>query len=222
MAMRATPALSPAPVSSNARCPQRRSSLVRHLPKLIIAGLLALASTHAAADRYSDGPFVNDAEPDAPRSVKPGRKWQENAATLPAWPRDADLVEVPLDIPDGAMTHYIDKRSLSTGSDDVVRYTLVSESASGARNVSFEGLRCTARGRWKTYAYGVDGRLTRAGVNDDWIEIRGQETDPLHYDLWRHYLCIPRAFKPRPQRSQIRGLQSGRAPTANNLDFLTD
>jgi hypothetical protein len=169
-----------------------------------------------------DTSFVNDAEPDTPRSVKPGRKWQEGDYTLPAWPRDQDLVEVKLDGPEQALTHYVDQQSLRTGDDGVVRYTLVTESASGTRSVSFEGLRCTPRGRWKTYAYGIDGRFEPTAISDEWQEIRNQASDPVHYDLWQHYLCIPRAFEARPRADQVRMLKSGRVPRVENAGFIAD
>jgi len=40
---------------------------------------------------------------------------------------------------------YIDSKSLSVGTDGVVRYSVVIVSGSGARNVLFEGLRCATR-----------------------------------------------------------------------------
>lgn len=187
---------------------------------IVLAVLCVTAGCVGKARR--DTSFVNDAEPDAPQSVKAGRKWQEGDYRLPGWPRDADLVEVRLDVPDGSLTHYIDKQSLSTGDDGVVRYTLVTKSASGAHNVSFEGLRCSPKGRWKAYAYGIDGGFRPTGVADQWREIQGQASDPLHYDLWQHYLCIPRAFQARPERDQVRMLESGRVPRIEHADFLTD
>jgi hypothetical protein len=187
---------------------------------LLIAVLCATAGCMKNARR--DTSFVNDAEPDVPTSVKAGRKWEEGDYQLPGWPRDTDLVEVKLDGPDQPLTHYIDTRSLDTGADGVVRYTLVTSAASGARNVSFEGLRCTPRGRWKTYAYGMDGHFKPTSVDEEWREIRGQASDPLHYDLWQHYLCVPRAFEARPERDQVRMLESGRVPRVEHAGFMPD
>lgn len=196
--------------------------LTWHRTLLLCAALLALSGPGCTGGgSYRDTPFVPDAAPDAPKSVTPGRKWQEAAVTLPAWPRDEDLVEVKVDGPEQPLTHYIDTRSLKTGADGVVRYTLVSKSATGARNVSFEGLRCTPKGRWKTYAYGIDGRFEPAADTDAWWEIRGGTSDRLHFDLWRHYLCIPRAFAPRPEREQVHLLRSGRVPGSDNAGFIT-
>ncbi len=189
---------------------------------LLLGPLMLLGAAQAQAESYADTPFKPNAEPDAPTSVKEGRKWQEGSVSLPAWPRDGDLIELKLDGPEQPLTHYLDKRSLATGGDGVVRYTLVSESRSGARNLTFEGIRCTPRGRWRTYAYGIDGRFKRTGDEEPWQTIPASRTDQLRYDLWRHYLCVSRAFEPRPTRDQIRMLKNGRVPRVDNTGFITD
>jgi hypothetical protein len=199
----------------------------RSLPRVVAATLLALAASGwqasvMAQNSYEDSVFQNDAEPDAPRSVRPGRKWQEDLVTLPPWPKDGNLIEVKLDGPEQALTYHIDKRSLATGADGVVRYTLVAESQTGARNLSFEGIRCTPKGRWRTYAYGIDGRFSESGVSDQWNEIQSAGATGPHYDLWRHYLCVDRAFEPRPRKDQLRMLKSGRVPRVENAGFLAD
>jgi hypothetical protein len=202
------------------RPPRCRLSLPRSIAGLL---LLAIACTPLAlAQGYRDTPFKPDPEPVRPKTTKPGRKWHEAEVSLPAWPRDGDLVQVKLDGPAPRLTNYIDTRSLSTGRDGVVRYTLVTKSPSGARNVSFEGLRCTPRGRWKTYAFGMNGHFEPTTVADEWQEIRDQDADPLHYELWRNYLCLYRNFTARPKREQVRLLKSGRMPQVENEDFLTN
>lgn len=189
---------------------------------LMLAATSLLAACQGGVGGYRNTPFKPNPELDPPSSVKPGKQWTEGDYSLPAWPRDADLVEVKLDGPDQALTHAIDTRSLRTGSDGVVRYTLVTESASGARNVSFEGLRCTPQGQWTTYAYGADGRFTSRRGDTAWSRVSKTGADQLHYDLWRHYLCIPLAFEPRPKTDQVRVLESGRVPRVENAGFLPD
>ena len=60
-----------------------------------------------------------------------------------------------------SLVYGIDPASISISrSDSLVRYVLVATSASGARNVMYEGIRC-ATGEFKTYArYSPDGRWT--------------------------------------------------------------
>lgn len=184
----------------------------------ILCAILALASAAACAET----PFVNDPEMDAPSSVRDGKKWQEQTVRMPAWPKDADLVEIKLDGPADDFRYSIDSRSLATGSDDVVRYTLVTEASSGARNVSFEGLRCTPKGVYKTYAYGSGSRFSPTGVAEQWQQIDERSRDRFRYELWRHYLCVPRLFKPRDRKDQIRMLKSGRVPQVENAGFMSN
>ena len=69
------------------------------------------------------------------------RKWQEAAVEFPAFPRQEDLLAFYV----SAATDnrfFVDGSTLSIGGDGVVRYVLVIEAAGGARNVSFEGMRC--------------------------------------------------------------------------------
>ncbi len=184
----------------------------------VLCATLALASAAVRAET----PFVNDAQMDAPSSVRDGKKWQEQAVRMPAWPKDADLVEIKVDGPADDFRHSIDTRSLATGSDGVVRYTLVTQSNSGARNVSFEGLRCTPKGKYKTYAYGSGSRFSPTGNAEQWIEIDERARDRFRYELWRHYLCVPRLFKPRDRKDQIRMLKSGRVPQVENAGFISN
>lgn len=182
-------------------------------------GLLLLGM---AASAIAESPFVFGPQEVAPKSVKPNAKWKEGNIGLPAWPNDNDLIKVSLDSPDTRFSYYIDKNSLSTGGDGVVRYTLVAETNNGTRNVSFEGIRCTPRGVYRVYAYGQARRFQLAVGGDDWRAIDVSGADPIRDELWRHYLCVPRLFEPRAKREQIRVLRSGRVPSVENSGFLTN
>jgi hypothetical protein len=61
--------------------------------------------------------------------------------------------------PNSSLVYGVDPASISISKNDgVVRYVMVASSASGARNVMYEGLRC-ATGEFKTYArYSSEGR----------------------------------------------------------------
>jgi hypothetical protein len=189
-----------------------------HRPTLVVS--LCLLGTVLAA--RAESPFVFGPEEVVPKSVKPGAKWQEGRVQLPAWPSDRNLIPLTLDQGDPGFTYSIDRASLTTGDDEVVRYTLVAESASGARNLSYEGIRCTPNGAFRIYAFGQDGRFEPAVGGDDWQRINAPNSNPARRELWRHYLCVPRLFKPRPKRDQVRMLQSGRVPDIENRGFLTN
>jgi hypothetical protein len=118
------------------------------------------------------------------REIKPWDEMQEN---IPAYPRDETLI--PLDV--GAATphrFFIDGKSVSTGNDGVVRYTLVIKTAGGATNVSFEGIRCETREQ-KYYAIGRnDGSWARAR-NPQWKRIEYKQVNAQHITLYAEYVC---------------------------------
>ncbi|WP_462322397.1 CNP1-like family protein [Halochromatium sp.] len=184
--------------------------------------ILLLSLSMMAASASAESPFVFGPEEVVPKSIKPGEKWTEGAVNLPAWPRDKDLIEINLDHGDGRFTYYLDRASLETGRDGVVRYTIVAEASSGARNISFEGIRCTPNGAYRIYAFGHNDRFKPATGADDWQPITRSQDNPAREELWRHYLCVPRLFKPRPERDQVRMLRSGRVPEIENSGFLTN
>jgi len=76
-------------------------------------------------DPFNDKPFVEDA-----------------VTTFPAPPVDRDAVPFDVSGRDSALRFAIDPKSVSIGKDNVVRYTVLITSSTGARNVNYEGLRC--------------------------------------------------------------------------------
>jgi hypothetical protein len=181
---------------------------------LIILLLLAVPASAA------ENAFVTDAEPPVPSSVRTGKPWQEADTALPPWPQDADLVELIPDGPDVALRYFIDTGNLQVGSDDVVRYTLVAEGRSGTRNLSVEGIRCTPKGAYKTYAYGAGERFVPI-ASEEWLPIPADDGERWRHDLWRFHFCIPQAFAPRPKIDMVRSLE-GRISPRQNTGFLPD
>ena len=114
--------------------------------------------------------------------------WQEQAVSLPAYPSDADLLTFPVDLPSLSQTFAIDAKSLGVGSDRVVRYTVVITSASGARNVIHEGIRCETR-KYRSYAYGEASLRFRSAQGDKWNNISAQGWGGFRAVLLRDYLC---------------------------------
>src|SRR4030065_1495297 len=80
------------------------------------------------------------------------KPWVELSAQLPPAPKAENLVEFNVSSAT-RNRHFVDTASISVGDDKVVRYTVVIEAAGGAKNVSFEGMRC-ATGERRLYAYG--------------------------------------------------------------------
>lgn len=154
--------------------------------------LLALAITSSPLAR--ERPFVDEPSTER-RDIEDGIPWSEDAViTLPDYPNDTDLVEFSVDSPGTPFRYFIDKKSLAIGSvDQVVRYTLVIQSSSGARNVSFEGLRCDAR-EYKTYAFGTSDRRLRPLPHPHWMRIKLTGPYRHHLDLRQFYFCQPVPF----------------------------
>ncbi len=115
------------------------------------------------------------------------KAWAEIAVQLPAPPKRANLLEFYVS-PIATQTFAVDAESLSAGNDGVVRYTLVSRSASGAENISYEGIRCESFEK-KLYAFGhKNGSWTRSR-RDQWEPITGTIANRHHAALARDYFC---------------------------------
>ena len=144
--------------------------------------------------------------PDA--DVAADKDWRESEVRIPAYPRNENLVE--FDVGQGTPHRfYIDAPSLSIGKDGVVRYTLVTRTAGGASNVTFEGIRCEVR-RQKYYAVGnQDGTWTPAR-NPQWRRIEYQDPDRKHLALVDNFLCADRAPL-RTERDVLQRLKLGPA-----------
>lgn len=110
------------------------------------------------------------------------KPWTEIEARMPALPL-TDALE-PLDVSIAASQRFaLDRNSLSIDRDGVVRYTLVITSLQGARNISYEGIRCSTRER-KLYAFGrPDGTWSRSRRNV-WDRIREAERNRQHAVLY--------------------------------------
>lgn len=92
----------------------------------------------------------------------------------------------------------------------MVRYTLVATSSQGARNISYEGIRCDTR-EFKVYAYGdASGKLTER-YDPVWARIDEAAANRQRAALQKDYLCpsgvplhvsdIITALKLRPARA---------------------
>lgn len=138
----------------------------------LMAGLTACGSTGSRAP----DPFEDD-----------NKTWQEMALQLPALPQDANLL--PFDVSAIETQRFaIDAKSLSVGKDGVVRYTLVSVSSSGAKNVRYEGIRCESREQ-KIYALGhADGTWSQAR-SSEWEPILSNGVNRQQAALSRDYFC---------------------------------
>jgi hypothetical protein len=145
------------------------------LKKIIPLALVAFSIAAHAQSRFEQD--FNDTE----------KPWQEIATQLPAFPIEKNLIPFYVS-PTTTLKFAIDSNSLTIGSDGVIRYVLVSRSASGAENISYEGIRCGSF-EVKLYAVGhKDGTWARSR-RDKWEPIVEQTANRQHAALRHDYFC---------------------------------
>jgi hypothetical protein len=118
-----------------------------------------------------------------------GTEWREEGVSLPAMPVDADLIPFDVDLPGRSLNFFIDGKSVTVGNDGIVHYTLVAASTQGARNIFFEGIRCSTA-EYKAYAYGgasSDG--FRKMENSAWKKVSPNGLDRVRHDLHHDFVC---------------------------------
>lgn len=181
--------------------------------------LLMLACL-AAGPSLSDVDIFDQGGPAPPADMEERETtWQEGDWDLPPWPKEQDLVAFGVDDPGSRLRQYIDAESLRIGADGAVRYTLVVESESGVRNLSFEGMRCTPRGLVRIYAFGYDGRFQP--TSSEWTSLRDRPDNKIHRDLHRFYLCRTPQYAPRRKQEILRAMKTGHPP-ASDTGFLRE
>ena len=146
---------------------------------LTIAVMMSIGALVHAGDGEGRSSYPGDFET--------GKPTQETEVELPSAPNVATLR--PIYVSAVATNNYfIDEATLTLGTDRVVRYVLVVETAGGARNVSFEGMRCED-GMWKLYAIGhADGSWVRPR-SSKWYVIENKPVNRHHAALSRDYFC---------------------------------
>ncbi len=115
------------------------------------------------------------------------KPWEEIAIQLPPPPQPENLL--PFYVSATATQSFaIDAKSLTVGSDGVIRYTMVTESSGGAKNIAYEGIRCSSFEK-KIYAFGQpNGSWTRSR-RDHWERIAQNLANRQHAALAKDYFC---------------------------------
>ena len=116
-----------------------------------------------------------------------GKTWQEIAVQLPAPPTPEHLIPFYVSAT-ATQTFAVDEKSLDVGKDGVIRFTLVSTSPSGAKNISYEGIRCASFEK-KSYAYGRDDGSWSRSRRDQWEPIVRNAANRQHGVLAVDFFC---------------------------------
>lgn len=144
--------------------------------RIVVGSLLVVSTSMALALSSFDEDFDDEAKP-----------WQEIALQLPAPPQADTLLPFYVG-PTATQDFFIDSKSITVGTDGVIRYTLVSISKQGAKNISYEGIRCATFEK-KIYASGhTDGSWSRSRRNN-WARIVRNAANRQHAALAMDYFC---------------------------------
>ena len=135
-------------------------SLNHRGPAILAAA--ALAAYFCTPPAFSQSQFEEDFDDS-------GKTWQEIAVQLPSPPAPENLIPFYVSAT-ATQTFAVDEKSFSLDKDGVIRFTLVSTSPSGARNISYEGIRCASFEKM-SYAYGREDGTWSRSRRDQWERI---------------------------------------------------
>ena len=167
---------------------------MKKLPLLFLFLLLPFAS-HAGPSLFGDKPEEQ-------------KQWLEDEPVLPAFPASKNLI--PFDAsPVNRNQHFVDATSISVGKDAVVRYTVVIEAPSGAKNISFEGMRCET-GERRFYAYGHSDGTWLPARSTVWQEIDFVSGFSYQKILYEEFFCPPGRFAQTPAEAVMNLRRAGR------------
>jgi len=168
--------------------------------------LVAACSTPPPPNAFEEA-FDDDTKP-----------WQEIQTQLPAAPKEGDLVSFQV----SGATQYrfaLDAKSIDIGSDGVFRYTIVAISPEGARNVSYEGIRCLTSEK-KIYAIGrSDGSWSRSR-SAAWKRIQDVSLNRQDAALEDEYFC-PGGYAARSRAEIVARMHPRLAPSETTFDDQT-
>jgi hypothetical protein len=137
-----------------------------------LAAALGLASPLFAA------PFAEEFE------EKP---WQEVEVQLPPYPEETGFYSFYVS-PTAENRFFVDIQTLSVGQDEVVRYILMVVSPSGAKNVSFEGMRCREKA-YRIYALGRSDGTWSKTRHERWLPVPAAVSNRHHAALYAEFFC---------------------------------
>lgn len=159
---------------------------------------MILSTFFCAAPGFAvDEDLFIDYDSDAQLFKDGDRKWQEQDFELPSYPAGRELIQVELDLRNFPFALFIDPQSLSVDGDQVIRYTAVLRSGTGAENILYEGIRCSRR-MTRPYAYGSAGAF-RLAQNSKWRFIQSGGQDRYRNALVSEYFCTLSVRRPRSE-----------------------
>ncbi len=136
--------------------------------------------------------------------------WQEDAVVFPEMPPPERMKALYVS-PTATNRFFVDPVSLTVGGDGVIRYVMLVETAGGARNMTYEGLRCSTREK-RIYATARRDGSWSTSRNEAWEKIRDIPPNRQHAALYSEYFC-PGGFVVRNPDEARRALAVGGIPS---------
>ena len=156
-------------------------SVFSRVRSVFLLVLLLLAQSSMAASRNDRGVRNNgDFEEEEQKT------WAEVEVQLPAFPEEENLISFKVGAVDDVQ-YAIDSQSLSIGTDEVIRFALVTVSSMGAKSISYEGMRCVTAER-RYYASGRPDKTWSKARSNQWFKIKGGSSSH-HFELFSNYFC---------------------------------
>jgi len=160
--------------------------MMRNISFLFSAVFAISLSVVTTSVIYAD--LENDS-PDLGGGFIESKPWQESEVVFPAYPKADDMIKVEVDRINMPFNVYIDSKNLTVLPEGgVVRYTVVIQSASGANNVLYEGIRCRV-GQYRTYAYGTYDKKFSKAITSEWKDIEENEFMVHRDNFLSYYMC---------------------------------
>jgi hypothetical protein len=103
---------------------------------------------------------------------------------------------------------FIDAPSILLGNDGVVRYTMVVQNTTGARTVTFEGIRCSAASQ-RYYALGQSDGTWSPARSGDWRQFDTEDRTRPQAVLFFDVFCPGRRIPVHTIKEAIERLKSG-------------
>jgi len=153
---------------------------LRKIAQVLFSLACLTLSTHGVA-QYRTADPADENDPYATRY------WEEAEVTLPTNPPSKDLRPFYVS-PSTPNTFAIDAKSLTFGKDEVHRYIIVITTPTGAKQITYEGIRCE-KGEWRLYAsMQSDGKWVKS-PSSRWLPIQYNNYNRYHSALYQDAFC---------------------------------
>ena len=152
-----------------------------------LIAFIAIISMQASQAQYK---ALDPNDEDDPYAEK---FWNEADVKIPTGAPSSDLKPFYVS-PNTPLTFSIDAQSLTFDKDEVIRYIVVITSPSGAKQVTYEGIRCE-KNEWRLYATMQSDNKWVKSPTSRWQVIAGGNYNRYHAALVQDAFCengIPR------------------------------